>query len=113
MFIDARMSLRPALQRSAMFCKSNAAGLATFRSSGARRIFLNLCSINISSLRDEELSRTSASSQISPEKQEVVGLLHRVLSLFRQTLQWLFFAFVVRWCPLCFDHRLPSDSLTS
>ena len=45
---------------------------AMFRSSGARRIFLNLYSINISSLWDEELCRTLTSSYIPPEKQTLL-----------------------------------------
>ena len=38
-----------------MFAGDEYPRFAMFRSSGARAIFLNLCSINISTLRDEEL----------------------------------------------------------
>src|SRR5229473_5590436 len=48
-----------------------------FRSSGARRIFLNLCSLNISSLWDEELCRTSTSSQFHPCKSLAIKLSGR------------------------------------
>ena len=71
MFIDTGMILRLALRRSAMFAPMNARS-AMFRSSGARRIFLNLYSINISSLWDEELCRTLTSSYITPEKQTLL-----------------------------------------
>src|SRR5256885_16473215 len=71
MFIDTGMILRLAVRRSAMFAPMNAR-LAMFRSSGARRIFLNLYSINISSLWDEELCRTLTSSYITPEKQTLL-----------------------------------------
>ncbi|MCA1837398.1 MAG: hypothetical protein LC674_01015 [Actinobacteria bacterium] len=47
----------------------------TFRSYGARRIFLNLCSIDISSLRDEELYRTSNVITNLVRKQELEALL--------------------------------------
>ena len=53
---------------------------ATFRSSGAAKIFCSLPSINIPSLRDEELAR-----EISSRKQELEDLLHREFFIFRQT----------------------------
>src|SRR2546421_71269 len=71
MFIDTGMILQLALRRSGMFAPMNARS-AMFRSSGARRIFLNLYSINISSLWDEELCRTLTSSYITPEKQTLL-----------------------------------------
>src|SRR2546425_1679709 len=73
-----RPSYKPHDSRSsgAQCCGDEYARSATFRSSGARRIFLNLRSVNISSLRDEELYITRT-SLISLEKQEVDRLLRR------------------------------------
>src|SRR2546425_10728762 len=74
-----RPSYKPHDSRSsgAQCCGDEYARSAPFRSSGARRIFLNLRSINIWSLRDEELYITRTSSQISAEKQEVDRLLRK------------------------------------
>lgn len=53
MFIDTAESERPALQRSAMFPAMNSE-MPAFRSFGARICCGAVCSINITSLRDDK-----------------------------------------------------------
>jgi hypothetical protein len=76
MFIDTRITPTTRAPAERNVRRDEDARSSTFRSSGARTIFLNSCSINISSLRDEELCRTSTSAQISSGKQELARLFH-------------------------------------
>ena len=55
MFIDPAIKPTTRAPAERNVCGDEYARSATFRSSGAKRIFLNLHSINISSLWDEEL----------------------------------------------------------
>src|SRR5713226_3963655 len=72
MFIDPAVNPTTRAPAERNVCDDEYARSATFRSSGARRIFLNLCSINISSLRDEELCRRSTSSHISQKNKKLI-----------------------------------------
>ena len=71
MFIDPALIPRLALQEERNVCGDEYARSATFRSSGARKIFLNLRSINISSLRDESYTQRRTSSQISSKNKKL------------------------------------------